>query len=91
MKPMFEAYSQKRRQSNIDMYNQAELIALMVGTLFTKDAKIPTYEDLFESDTPEYQAKQRAQVSEQLKQFAAMANKQRRQKEDGNRRRETES
>lgn len=72
------------------MYLQALLTANMIGTLFDKNAKIPSFEDIFESDTPEYQAKKNRELVDQLKQFAAHANEQRRRKqEDGDRRRET--
>ena len=86
LKYIFKGYVAAHKEKTKELYLASLLTANMIGCLFSKENKIPTYEDLFESDTEEYQKKQIKIMTEQLKDFASKANKQRRLK---NGRRET--
>ena len=71
----------------MSVYMQSLLTAEFIGSMFTEKGRIPSYEDLFESDTEEYKQKKLQLETAKLKELAENVNKQRRQ----NGRRETES
>lgn len=82
---MFEGYQEALSIRHKEIYMQSVMTAAFtIGFLTGNGKDLPTYEDIFESNTEEYKRKQLQKTVDQLTQFAQNANKQRRQK-DGRR------